>query len=600
MRADRRLFLSYLVLIGALVLALSLGADRILRRHLTAQVEQDLGRELLLAQALYEASPHIPPDSLADLIGRLSARRVTIVADDGTVTGDSNVPRERLAEVENHAARPEIRQALQGERGRAFRLSPTVGTEHIYLAMPTARGDVLRLAVPVRDINRIIARVQRGIAGVGLAALLLAALFSLGFSFAVTRPLRRMSGVARAMAAGDLSLRLAERRGDELGELAAALDTLAAELQRRLTELERERAETQALIDAMAEGVIALRPHGTVRYANPAARQMFGLRLDPEGLPPAAVARQPEFLRLVERVLRGEPVPPIELADHRRRLLATGHPLPDAGAVLVFLDVTELRRLESVRRDFVANASHELKTPLTAIRGYSETLLDPELPPALREQFATAVKTNADRLQRIVDDLLDLSRIESGRWSVQPERIVIADVAREAWSALDAAAREKGVEFRLSIPAGSGDVLADEGALGQIFDNLFSNALRYTPAGGHIEVTARCRDLGAGTTSTPEAVSALPGFFPEETRWIAVTVRDTGTGIPAPALPRIFERFYRVDPARSRAEGGTGLGLAIARHLVEAHGGQITAESRLGEGTTIRFTLPAAIPSRTT
>ncbi|MBA2245141.1 MAG: HAMP domain-containing protein [Gemmatimonadetes bacterium] len=596
LRADQRLFLSYLFLIGAVIAALSLGADYILRRHLTALVEHDLRRELYLGRALYDASPQLPPDSLADLLGRLGGRRVTIVARDGAVRGDSEVRSDALGALENHAQRPEIRAALNGDLGRDFRVSSSVGTQHLYLAAPTSRGEVIRFAVPVGQINAPLVGLQRAIAGIGAVALLLAALFSLGFSFAVTRPLRRMSAAARAMAAGDLSQRVAERRSDELGELAESLDTLAAELQRRLGQLEAERTETQMLIDSMSEGVIALAPNGSVRRANPAARRMFSLSRDPQGQTPAAVARRPEFLRLVERVLGGQPIPPTELTHHGRALLVTAHPLPGGGAVLVFLDVTTLRRLESVRRDFVANASHELKTPLTAIRGSSETLLDEELPPEMRRRFAEMVSTNAQRLQRIVDDLLDLSRIESGGWQVEPELLSLAAAARDAWSSCSAAAEQRQIRFAIELPTGCERVHADPSALRQIFGNLFSNSLRYTPAGGEIGVRARC----AAGTEQPPALAArslqadLTESLPGSAGWIEIEVYDTGSGIPASHLPRIFERFYRVDPARSRAEGGTGLGLAIVRHLVEGHGGRITAESQLGVGTVIRFTVPAA------
>lgn len=604
LRTGPRLFLSYLLLIAVLVAALSVVANLVLREHLTVGVERDLGRELALGRALYETSPPLPPDSLADLLGSLSGRRVTLIARDGTVLGDSEVRAADLAALENHADRPEVRQALTGRVGRDVRLSTSLGEEHVYLAASAASGEIIRFSVPLDEVRAAVDRVQRGIFAVGLAAVLLAGLFSFGFSFAVTRPLRRMSEVARGMAGGDLSPRLKSYRDDELGELAHALNTLASELQRRLGELERERAETQALIDSMAEGVLALGPDGTVRRANPAAQRIFSLE-EPRGLPPEAIARRPEYLRLVERVLGGEVVPPTELTNDGRNLLATAHPLPDGGAALVFLDVSELRRLESVRRDFVANASHELKTPLTAIRGYSETLQDDDLPPELRRRFAEVVRINADRLQRIVDDLLDLSRIESGGWRVEPEIIAVEDAVIEAWSSCQREAEEKGLHFSIHLVPGCHFVFADPSALRQIFANLLSNALRYTPADGSIEVRAGCAEgeSRAGFSlpfptpaAAPETRVAEQESRGDDAGWIHVEVRDTGSGIPAVHLPRIFERFYRADPARSRIEGGTGLGLAIVRHLVEGHGGRIDAESQIGRGTTIRFTLPA-VPS---
>ncbi|HEX6924237.1 MAG TPA: ATP-binding protein [Longimicrobiaceae bacterium] len=577
LRADQRLFLSYLVLILGLVGALLLGIDRLLNRELLDLVEQDLVRELDLAAELYRDAGPTGADSVADRVAVLTGRRATIIAADGTVIGESRADGAALAEMDNHANRPEVRDALQTGRGRIIRRSPTVGERMLYVAGRTQGGEVVRLAFPLTLVDRPIAALQRGVLVVGVIAIVLAAIFSFAFSVAVTRPLRRMQGAARAMAAGDLSVRLNEQRRDEFGEVARALDALAAELQRRVADLEEQRARTRVLIDVMAEGVIELGPDGTVRSANPAAQQMFSL---PERIPvttPETVSRRPEFLGIVRRALAGERVPLTELTGEERALLATAQPLPDGGAVLVILDVSELRRLEGVRRDFVANASHELKTPLTAIRGYSETLQDPGLPPELVQRFAAVVHANAARLQRIVDDLLDLSRIESGGWV--PRRVVveIEPLAREAWRECIRATEGK-VEFEVALEEGAARAHCDPAALRQIFINLFSNALRYTPEGGRVEVRTS-RGGGEGES--------------ERGRWVSIEVADTGSGIPAAHLPRIFERFYRVDAARSREEGGTGLGLSIVKHLVEAHGGTIEAESTLGEGTTIRFTLPA-------
>jgi two-component system, OmpR family, phosphate regulon sensor histidine kinase PhoR len=598
LRAAQQLFLSYLALIAVVVVALSIGADSTLRRHLTATATADLERELLLGRTLYENVPELSPDSVADLLGALSGRRVTIVAPDGTVLGDSRVASADLSGIANHADRPEIRGALAGRLGHDQRLSPTIGTDHLYLALPTARGDVVRFAFPTAELQTAIRRVQGTIYTVGATALLLALLFSFGFSLLVTRPLRVIAGVAREMAGGDLARRLRIRRGDELGDLADALDALADELSRRLAQLEHERAEMQALIDSMSEAVLAFGPDGRVRRANPAARSIFSLPPDPRGLQPEAVARRADFLRLVQRATGGESIAPTELTYQGRSLLVSAHPLPPGGAVVVLLDVSELRRLEGVRRDFVANASHELKTPLTAIRGYSETLLDEDLPAELRTQFAETVKANADRLQRIVDDLLDLSRLESGGWRIAPERVNLEELAHEVWASSEPAAPEKQLRFRVELDDDCRFVTADPGGLRQILANLFSNAFRYTPEGGSIVLRAHRLDGRSGAFLARRPRSAMTsGSAPEELANLprmVVEVSDTGTGIPSQHLPRVFERFYRVDPARSRVEGGTGLGLAIVKHLVEAHGGRIEAHSELGHGTTIRFTMPAA------
>ena len=584
LRADQKLFLTYITVIAAVVAALTLGVGTLLRRHMTEMQAGDLRRELLLSRSLYESHAGVHPDSVADWLGSVAVRRVTIIAPDGRVIGDSEVPDAGLSALENHASRPEVRAALRGHMGRAVRLSTSVGNRELYMAVPASGGRVIRLSVPLNEVYATVRRVQRGIFGVGMVALALTGLLSLGFSIAVTRPLRQLAVVAREMAAGDLTQRARARDRDEVGELAEALDTLASQLQRRLGQLEGERAEMQALIDAMDEAVIAVDERGRVRRANPAARRIFGLSGDPRGLAPQEVTRRQPFLDLVKRALDGATIPPTELTQEGRHLLATAQPLPTGGAVMVFLDVSVLRRLEDVRRDFVANASHELKTPLTAIRGFAETLLDPQLPPELRAQFTQTVKANADRLQRIVDDLLDLSRIETGGWRVEPEIVSIPEIAGEAWGTVESAAEAREARIEVRIPHECEFVGADPSALRQIFINLFGNSLRYISHGGEIELSAR----PVPAPSPEGAPSASAGGR----AWVEIAVRDNGSGIPAAHLPRIFERFYRADAARSREEGGTGLGLAIVKHLVEGHGGAIAAESEFGRGTTIRFTLP--------
>lgn len=579
LRAAHKVFLSYLALIFAVVAVLYVGTDLVQRRQLTDAAAQDLLRNLNLARAIHAQSGDVDPDSLADVLGELSGVRVTIIAADGVVLGDSDLSGRALETVENHGQRPEVLAAYAGRIGRATRRSTSVGTDLLYLASPTARGEVIRLALPLREVDAALARVKRVILAVGLGAIVFAALLSVGFSLAVTQPLRGIAATARAMAAGDLNRRLARRRqDDELAELGAAFNTLADELQKRLAQLEGERVEMQALIDAMTEAVLALAPDGTVRRANPAAREIFSLPDDPRGLPAATVSRRGPFLELVDRVLSGKAVPTTEVSHHRGHVLANAQPLPDGGAVLIFLDVTELRHLEAVRREFVANASHELKTPLTTILGYSETLLDDPLDPELRQRFIEAVHAAAVRLRNILDDLLDLSKIESGGWRVEPRVLSLREMATDVWSTFAENGSRGEIRFHIDVPPDADDVLVDATAIRQILSNLYSNAIRYTPMDGSIEVRASRAD---GTAEQPEPR-------------VLVEVRDTGSGIPAAHLPRIFERFYRVDAARSRAEGGTGLGLAIVKHLVEAHGGQAEALSELGHGTTIRFSIPAS------
>ncbi len=585
LRADRQLFLSYLILIGALTGAIGFGAGSIVRGHLLETIEDDMRRELNLARATFENLRGAPVDSVADLLGSLSGRRITIITEDGTAVGESApVVRDRPP-ADDYRNRPEVRQALTEGAGRGIRYSNTIGADHLYLALVTDRGEVIRAAVPLSEIDETVGQVQRRILVMAGGAVVLAGFFSLGFSLLITRPLRHTVEVARALGSGDLMRRVEDIRDNDFGDLGAALNTLADELQKRLSQLERERAEMQTLIDSMSEGVLALNPSGTLRRSNPAAKRLFSLGAKPEGIPPEMVSRRPGFLDLATRALKGEAVPPVELTGDGQYLLGTAHPLPQGGAVMVFLDVSELRRLEDVRRDFVANASHELKTPLTAIRGYSETLLDPDLEPELVRRFAEIVKTNSDRLQRIVDDLLDLSRIEAGGWRVAPAPVDLRRLVTDVWESERASAPGNTARLQLELGEGQEFVTADPAAIRQILANLLGNALRYTPAAGTVTIRSR--------PGMPKAAAGGVTADPSPRPWTIVDVTDTGIGISRPHLTRIFERFYRVDPARSREEGGTGLGLAIVKHLVEAHGGWIEAESELGRGTTIRFALPS-------
>jgi two-component system, OmpR family, phosphate regulon sensor histidine kinase PhoR len=614
LRTHHKLFLSYAFLVAGVVLILIIGVDRTMRQPLLERAAVDLLRELTLGREIYDSAPFGDPDAIARRISAAVGHRVTIVRPDGLVIGESGIPATALPELDDHGGRPEVRDAIATGTGTAVRRSTSVDADLLYAAMSTERGDVLRFAVGIEQIDQAVARVRKRILQVGAVALLLAVVFSFGFSVAATRRLRLMRGVAQAMAGGDLNARVRPVQRDELGEMGEALDALAEQLQRRLGQLEGEREEMTALIDAMAEGVVAVGPDGAVRRANPAARTIFGLTADVRGATPETVARRRPFLELVRTALGGEPVAATELVHDGKHLLATAQPLPRGGAVLVFLDTSELRRLEGVRRDFVANASHELKTPLTAIRGYSETLLDDDLDDDLRRRFTRTIHDNAARLQQILDDLLDLSRIESGGWALAPTKVGVAETAREAWQPLADVAAGRGVALKLSIAEGAELVTADAGALRQVFSNLFSNALRYSPDGGTIEVRAEpsaaaesaafrtvmdsaaslSAEVGAASRAVIDSAVSRDVEVGAVSHSVRVEVCDTGIGIPPEHVGRIFERFYRVDPARSREEGGTGLGLAIVRHLIERHGGRVEAESEFGHGTTIRFTMPAA------
>ncbi|MBI3792764.1 MAG: HAMP domain-containing protein, partial [Gemmatimonadetes bacterium] len=376
--------------------------------------------------------------------------------------------------------------------------------------------------------------------------------------------------VARALAGGDLDRRPALAAPGELGELASALHRLAEALSDRVAAHAAEDALVNATLDALHEGVVAVDARSNIGRINETARRLLGVR---DALPfhTDRLPRDRALREALANALAGAPTDFVETALGDRTLTIAARPLAAGGAVLAVLDLTTQRRLETTRRDFVANVSHELKTPITVIGGFADTLLDPDLPPASRQQFAETIRTHAHRMHRIVDDLLDLARIESGGWIPQPAALDLRALAPEATAVAAAAADERGLTLDIEIAPGAATVWADSTALRQVLANLADNAVRHT-ATGRVTVFA-AREAGG----------------------VWVGVRDTGVGIPAEHLPRIFERFYRVDPGRSREQGGTGLGLSIVRHLVEAHGGRVAAESVVAQGTTIRCWFPDAV-----
>jgi signal transduction histidine kinase len=408
--------------------------------------------------------------------------------------------------------------------------------------------------------------VQRTVALTGLVTMLLALAAAYGFSRAFTRPLVALADRDGQLAQGDFTSKVPLSRVAELQDLAVAFNRLTDELQSRLTELGRERDEMQTLIDCMAEGVVALTEDARLLRTNRAARSMLGLGAVPAFAPIGSVVRNEALRNALERSVTQEAQSgEIEIAG--RHVLIASRSLDLGGAVTTMLDITELRHLEQVRRDFVANASHELKTPLTSIRGFAETLVDDDPPEKLRKQFLESIRVNTLRLQRLVDDLLDLSRLESGGWSAAKQEVEVARVVVDVW---DEVASRAPNPPRFSID-GDAVVLGDRAGLFQIFKNLLENAERHTESSGRIRVEIQ----------------------PDEAAQVArISVIDDGEGIPLKALPRVFERFYRADSSRARDVGGTGLGLAIVKHLVGSMGGEIEASSVLGKGTTITFTVP--------
>lgn len=414
----------------------------------------------------------------------------------------------------------------------------------------------------------LLAAIRHDVAWASLFALLVALLLARSFAHSLTVPMEELRDVARDLAGGDLTARPSRSLGSgEVGELGEGLRQLAEQMETRLWEMQSEEALLVALTESLNEGIVAVDARKRVVRINETGRQILGLR---QALPfPASdLPQQSDLTDALQLVMTGAPPIFREIRLDDRTVALTVRALRGGGAVLAMYDLTQVRRLETVRSDFVANVSHELRTPLTIIGGFVETLQDDDVPPDLRRKFLGMAEANVQRMQRIVDDLLDLSRIESGGWRPAPVELELTEVAAEVFAPMQLRAGDKGVTLTTEFDPAALLVMCDPTAAGQILSNLAENALRHTTAG---RVTIYSQREGDGI-------------------WMGV--RDTGSGIPAEHLPRIFERFYRADPGRSREAGGTGLGLAIVRHLAEAHHGKVKAESTVGAGTTIAVWLP--------
>jgi two-component system phosphate regulon sensor histidine kinase PhoR len=582
-------------LVGFVALTLLIAGfylNRALERLAVEGVEQRLGTAAQLlhdeARALLARGATAEENQAFAVQGsRSSGFRVTVMTPEGQVVGESEVPLRDLSRIENHRGRREVEAALAGRQGRDLRRSTTIDAPLLYVALPVRDNGriigVIRTAVPLRVVTSSYAAIRRVLLLGGLVALAVALGIGLFVAHRVTRPVVQMQSVARAMSVGNFSARAPIRSPDEIGQLGRALNVMAASLQDRLADVQQERAKAAAILDGMVEGVIAVDGRDHVLLLNERARGMLWVAGDRgEGKPFLEVVRNVDLHELLRQTrAAGEGVPSrreLRLPGLiERRLQANAVPLrlgaDEVGVVMVLHDLTELRRLEQVRTEFVANVSHELRTPLTAIQGYLETLLSGALADrANARRFLEIVARHTERLGRLLNDLTDLSNIELGKVSLRIEPTTLEEIVDSVIGIIGPRAQSGGVTLEVALPPDVPPVKADHDRLAQILINLVDNAVKYTPSGGHVTVSAR------GTS--PDLVE--------------IAVRDTGVGIPAEDLPRITERFYRVDKARSRELGGTGLGLAIVKHLVIAHGGDLRIESEVDKGTTVRFTLPAA------
>ena len=545
-------------------------------------------REALLAQARLAAdalpSPPLRPGAeLQSLLAEMDARsraRITLIDPHGKVVADS---RHDPATMANHADRPERHQALTAGWGSAEHYSKTLGVRMLYVAIPLSDQGlpsyVLRLAMPLTAVEAETLELRRTLVVAFLISTAAVWLVSLWLAGSLSAPIQRLAHVARRLERGDLEARIPDLRVGELAEATQVFNSALARLAELVAFSQKESRYYSAILEQMSDGVVVVDGQGRVEFVNQAFRRIFGIDLEEvPGRYLEQLAPNFDLGLLLSRALEqgAAQSDDIELNHPDRRLLtAVATPLLDAdgcvlGAVGLVHDITGLRRADEVRRDFVANASHELRTPAAAVKALAEALQagalrDPDRGPDFVRQIVQA----SDRLTELLDDMLTLTRVERGRELLNPQDLSVAEAFAEAAGHAVPAAEAKGVLLRTQA-AEEARLWADPQALQTVLINLLDNAIKYTPAGGQVTLKGQ---------AVPEGCE--------------ISVTDTGIGIPPEHIPRIFERFYRVDKARDRAAGGTGLGLAIVRHIAEAHGGRVTARSAPGTGSTFSVIFPA-------
>ncbi len=580
-----QLYPPYLLITIVSLMAVTWYASDTLVRFYLDQTAKDLeARAYLIKKQIGGLLNPLEPaavDNFCKNAGQVSATRITVILPDGKVVGDS---RETPRFMDNHADRAEVAGALAGSVTRSVRFSGTLHQKMMYVAVPLLADGrvaaVLRTAVSVASLDQTLHSVQLQIAFGGLVIAALAAFVSLVVSRRISEPIEKIRQGAIRFFEGDLTHRLPVPNTKEMADLSEAMNRMAAQLDNRMRTVLQQRNELEAVLSSMLEGVVALDRNERIINMNPAAGGIFDC--DPGKVPGRnlqEVIRNLALQRFAARALKTSEIIEGDFVLYRREeriLNVHSSPLYDAGSqqigtLLVINDVTRLRHLENVRSDFVANVSHELKTPLTAIKGFVETLQQGEGQSREEEErFLSIILKHVNRLNAILEDLLLLSRMEqeNDNTSIHLAEGRIRDVIQTAVQICQPKATAKGITIDLDVPD---DITADLDAtlLEQALVNLIDNAVKYSGEGSRVAVTAR-----------------------SETKEFKIEIADQGAGIPQKHLPRLFERFYRVDTARSRKLGGTGLGLAIVKHIVQVHGGHINVESTLGQGSIFIIHLP--------
>jgi two-component system, OmpR family, phosphate regulon sensor histidine kinase PhoR len=589
-----KFFLSYLALTVLLFAGFYLYSGSLLREFYVSSLSKRMEREArLLAHSLPLRSDAGSLDAESRQVAAELGARITIIAADGRVLGDSA---EASATMENHGSRPEVSDAFLTGSGTAVRYSTTVGYDMLYGAFRQTDGQysrVIRVAMPLSDIESVIDSIRTtlwvGLLAVCALGLLLAFAFANGLSHRV----KRLVDFSREVAKGSFPQNSFRRkRQDEIDLVEQHLNEMSLKIRDNIEQVIAEKEKVDSILRCMIEGVLVIDPKGHVLLINEQAEKMFhtGHDRDLRGASIVELSRHPDMRQTIQEVIafnfaRGLYSREIELDEGRwfrvNAVSLRNGKRENLGSILVFHEITEIKRFESVRSDFVANVSHELRTPLTAIRGYVETLIrTPPADPADMQNFLGIIERHSERLSRLTEDLLLLSDLESGKSQLVRQSLEAGHLIQRVLEVFYDRAAKKNIKLSYSVEPGLPLLLGDLDQLQQLFINVVDNAVKYTPAGGQVTISAR------------------PGGARDSEPRIEIAVADTGPGIPERDLPRITERFYRVDKARSRDLGGTGLGLAIVKHIIQAHKGELQIESVVQKGTTVRVFLPAAVSAQ--
>ena len=571
-----KLLAVFLIVIAATAVIFDVMLGSAWETSLRAEIHRNLTEKTLLFAHRVEIDHTHSLGEIAAQEGQAAGARATIIDASGKVLADSE---SNPATMENHATRPEFVSALSGGTGSNERRSATLGVPFLYVAASVSGGAV-RLAYPLSDVEAVQSQVRHQLLRGSALAFFIALLIAGTASIWTSRRLEHIVDVAVRIEQGDLRARVEDRPLDEIGRVAAAIDKTAGQVERSFAAVRSSQHQLETLLNSMQDAVIAVSSDGLVQWANQSMDRLVPQRTRLNA-PVVETIRDPDFLAAIKAATTTKKV-----KTTRATSIVMGHafdvtaaPLPDGGAVAVLRDLTETERVEKTRRDFIANVSHELRTPLTSIQGYSETLLDLSSDNSSpNREFLEIIRKNAARMARLTEDLLTLARVESGETRFDTEPVPPIELLHDAEESFREIARGQEVELIIVDAEGKNGsvdslppVRADREAIHQVFSNLIDNAMKYGRAGGRVLLGAR-----------------------KAPRGIEFYVQDFGAGIASEHLPRLFERFYRVDKARSRESGGTGLGLAIAKHIMLAHGGSIRAESELGHGSIFLFTLPTA------